>query len=282
MQVETRTDPAGPDLPLDQLSAQIPLIQIPESNVEALQAGKIVVTPLRYNRTDEEASTALAEGCCPGNSAARPVVADRVAAVPAVRRSRTGSKIASGRGRSAVSMTMPGWPSSRNTRTARAGSRPWPILQPPLTARSGSRDSCPASSTSAGALLPASRSPSHARRLVALLGQLELTSPDWRARSTGGCRLALLPVPEAVSGNLSAKSMDRSRTPPPVPIALSMPRTTCRSGAAGQTPAHSVAPATLSSSALPSPEPSPRKPGRGSKKAGTMRMPTGFFARVVA
>ena len=34
--------------------------QGPESDMEALNAGRIVVTPLRYDRTDEEAYTALA------------------------------------------------------------------------------------------------------------------------------------------------------------------------------------------------------------------------------
>ena len=33
----------------------------PESDYDALRAGKIVVTPLRYDRTDEDAYQALAE-----------------------------------------------------------------------------------------------------------------------------------------------------------------------------------------------------------------------------
>ena len=35
--------------------------QGPESDYDALRAGKIVVTPLRYDRTDEDAYQALAE-----------------------------------------------------------------------------------------------------------------------------------------------------------------------------------------------------------------------------
>jgi 5'-nucleotidase len=35
--------------------------QGPESDYDALRAGNIVVTPLRYDRTDEEAYLALAE-----------------------------------------------------------------------------------------------------------------------------------------------------------------------------------------------------------------------------
>jgi 5'-nucleotidase len=60
MQVETRTDPRG--LTYHWISFRRgPRDQGPESDVEALQAGNIVVTPLRYDRTDEEAYAALAE-----------------------------------------------------------------------------------------------------------------------------------------------------------------------------------------------------------------------------
>ena len=62
LQVETRTDPRG--LAYHWISFRRgPRNQGPESDVEALAAGRIVVTPLRYDRTDEEAyamlSTAL-------------------------------------------------------------------------------------------------------------------------------------------------------------------------------------------------------------------------------
>ncbi|HEX3522759.1 MAG TPA: 5'/3'-nucleotidase SurE, partial [Stellaceae bacterium] len=59
MQVETRTDPRG--LTYHWISFRRgPRDQGPESDVEALAAGKIVVTPLRYDRTDEEAYAMLA------------------------------------------------------------------------------------------------------------------------------------------------------------------------------------------------------------------------------
>jgi 5'-nucleotidase len=62
LQVEARTDPRG--LTYHWISFNRgPRDQGPESDVEALAAGCIVVTPLRYDRTDEEAyamlSTAL-------------------------------------------------------------------------------------------------------------------------------------------------------------------------------------------------------------------------------
>jgi 5'-nucleotidase len=38
-----------------------PREQGPESDIDALNAGRIVVTPLRYDRTDEEAYQALAK-----------------------------------------------------------------------------------------------------------------------------------------------------------------------------------------------------------------------------
>jgi 5'-nucleotidase len=60
MQVETRTDPRG--LTYHWISFRRgPRDQGPQSDVEALQAGNIVVTPLCYDRTDEEAYAALAE-----------------------------------------------------------------------------------------------------------------------------------------------------------------------------------------------------------------------------
>jgi 5'-nucleotidase len=60
LQVETRTDPRG--LTYHWMSfRRAPRDQGPESDVEALQAGHIVVTPLRYDRTDEEAYASLAK-----------------------------------------------------------------------------------------------------------------------------------------------------------------------------------------------------------------------------
>jgi 5'-nucleotidase len=60
MQVETRTDPRG--LTYHWISFRRgPRHQGPESDVEALNAGNIVVTPLRYDRTDEEAYEMLAK-----------------------------------------------------------------------------------------------------------------------------------------------------------------------------------------------------------------------------
>ena len=62
LQVEARTDPRG--FTYHWISFHRgPRDQGPESDVEALAAGRIVVTPLRYDRTDEDAyamlSTAL-------------------------------------------------------------------------------------------------------------------------------------------------------------------------------------------------------------------------------
>jgi 5'-nucleotidase len=60
LQVETRTDPRG--LTYNWVSFRRgPREQGPESDVEALNAGDIVVTPLRYDRTDEEAYAMLAK-----------------------------------------------------------------------------------------------------------------------------------------------------------------------------------------------------------------------------
>ena len=60
MQVETRTDPRG--LGYHWISFRRgPREQGPESDVETLQTGRIAVTPLRYDRTDEEAYALLAE-----------------------------------------------------------------------------------------------------------------------------------------------------------------------------------------------------------------------------
>jgi 5'-nucleotidase len=59
MDVDTRTDPRG--LSYHWLSFRRgPREQGPESDIDALAAGHIVVTPLRYDRTDEEAYAALA------------------------------------------------------------------------------------------------------------------------------------------------------------------------------------------------------------------------------
>ena len=60
MHVETRTDPRG--LTYHWIGFRRgPREQGPESDIDALQAGRIVVTPLRYDRTDEEAYQALAK-----------------------------------------------------------------------------------------------------------------------------------------------------------------------------------------------------------------------------
>src|SRR5215467_8699811 len=60
IQVETRIDPRG--FTYHWLSFRRGVRdQGPESDVDALRAGRIAVTPLRYDRTDEEAYAALAE-----------------------------------------------------------------------------------------------------------------------------------------------------------------------------------------------------------------------------
>jgi 5'-nucleotidase len=60
MVVETRTDPRGMEYHwLNFKRGEIR--QGPESDYRALRAGKIVVTPLRYDRTDDEAYAELAE-----------------------------------------------------------------------------------------------------------------------------------------------------------------------------------------------------------------------------
>ena len=59
MHVETRTDPRG--MAYHWLNFKRgDLQQGPESDYSAMRAGKIVVTPLRYDRTDDEAYTELA------------------------------------------------------------------------------------------------------------------------------------------------------------------------------------------------------------------------------
>jgi 5'-nucleotidase len=59
MHVETRTDPRG--LTYHWIAFRRgPREQGPESDIDALAAGRIVVTPLRYDRTDEEAYASLA------------------------------------------------------------------------------------------------------------------------------------------------------------------------------------------------------------------------------
>jgi 5'-nucleotidase len=60
MRVEARTDPRG--LTYHWIAfGRGPREQGPESDIDALNAGRIVVTPLRYDRTDEEAYQALAK-----------------------------------------------------------------------------------------------------------------------------------------------------------------------------------------------------------------------------
>jgi len=60
MHVETRTDPR--DISYHWISFRRgPREQGPESDIEALDAGRIVVTPLRYDRTDEDAYELLAK-----------------------------------------------------------------------------------------------------------------------------------------------------------------------------------------------------------------------------
>jgi 5'-nucleotidase len=60
MHVETGTDPRG--LSYHWIAFRRgPREQGPESDIDALQAGRIVVTPLRYDRTDEEAYQLLAK-----------------------------------------------------------------------------------------------------------------------------------------------------------------------------------------------------------------------------
>jgi 5'-nucleotidase len=60
LQIETRTDPRG--LTYHWISFRRgPRDQGPESDVEALAAGRIVVTPLRYDRTDDETYALLAK-----------------------------------------------------------------------------------------------------------------------------------------------------------------------------------------------------------------------------
>ena len=60
MRVETRTDPRGFNYHWIAFHRG-PREQGPESDIDALQAGRIVVTPLRYDRTDEEAYQLLAK-----------------------------------------------------------------------------------------------------------------------------------------------------------------------------------------------------------------------------
>jgi len=58
MHVETRIDPR--DIPYHWIGFRRgPREQGPESDIDALNAGRIVVTPLRYDRTDEETYQAL-------------------------------------------------------------------------------------------------------------------------------------------------------------------------------------------------------------------------------
>jgi 5'-nucleotidase len=60
MHVETRTDPRG--IPYHWIGFRRgPREQGPESDIDALNAGRIVVTPLRYDRTDEAAYRMLAK-----------------------------------------------------------------------------------------------------------------------------------------------------------------------------------------------------------------------------
>jgi len=59
MDVHTRTDPRGMDYHWI-MFRRGPREQGPESDIAALDSGRVVVTPLRYDRTDEEAYAALA------------------------------------------------------------------------------------------------------------------------------------------------------------------------------------------------------------------------------
>jgi 5'-nucleotidase len=60
IEVETRTDPRG--FPYHWLAFRRgPRAQGPESDLTALREGRIAVTPIRYDRTDEAAYAALAE-----------------------------------------------------------------------------------------------------------------------------------------------------------------------------------------------------------------------------
>jgi 5'-nucleotidase len=60
MHVEARTDPRGISYHWIGFTRG-PREQGPESDIDALNAGRIVVTPLRYDRTDEEAYQELAK-----------------------------------------------------------------------------------------------------------------------------------------------------------------------------------------------------------------------------
>ncbi len=60
MEVDTRTDPRGFEYHWI-MFRRGPREQGPESDIDALDAGKIVVTPLKYDRTDEAAYAALAK-----------------------------------------------------------------------------------------------------------------------------------------------------------------------------------------------------------------------------
>ncbi|HEX3884414.1 MAG TPA: 5'/3'-nucleotidase SurE [Stellaceae bacterium] len=60
MTVDTRTDPRGFEYHWI-MFRRGPREQGPESDIDALDAGKVVVTPLRYDRTDERAYQALAK-----------------------------------------------------------------------------------------------------------------------------------------------------------------------------------------------------------------------------
>jgi 5'-nucleotidase len=60
MDVITRTDPRGMDYHWI-MFRRGPRRQGPESDIAALDAGKVVVTPLKYDRTDEDTYAALAK-----------------------------------------------------------------------------------------------------------------------------------------------------------------------------------------------------------------------------
>jgi 5'-nucleotidase len=60
MEVTTRTDPRGIDYHWI-MFRRGPREQGPESDIDALNAGRVVVTPLRYDRTDEDAYAELAK-----------------------------------------------------------------------------------------------------------------------------------------------------------------------------------------------------------------------------
>ena len=81
MHVDTRVDPRGMTYHwLNFLRGDRQ--QGPESDYSALRAGKIVVTPLRYDRTDEDAYQALAEKLPTVRRAVNPCAREKRSAKP--------------------------------------------------------------------------------------------------------------------------------------------------------------------------------------------------------